>query len=128
MHDPSTASSFRQPPVHHIREVPAPKADDKPAAASAVAWGGGEVPADDPNAQAKAVRDATTGLTKYFVKKATQGVNANQMYNPTGLLFNAAAVARDRYEWKPVSQAAYDHYIRFLTTKNPLFLKHAERA
>lgn len=127
MPNPSTVSNNRNPPIHHMKpELGAPA--DAPTEALAYAWGGKEVPADSKDAVAKAVAETNSTRVRYYVKRATMGVNANQFYAPTNLLFNAATVARDRYEWRPVSEAVFKHYVEYIRTRNPLHLKHAERA
>lgn len=157
MRKPSTSGKQEKPavaphredvrniPVHRIRDEENPPAHRiDPNAADVVqgevvvtgyAWGGKEVPADDPMALAKKSFDPATKITRYWLKRATAGADRGYLFNPQSPAFTAGAerrvhnnTGRNQYEFKPSNKAAFELYLKFMTPPhNPLNLRGAER-
>jgi hypothetical protein len=74
----------------------------------------------------KAVAKKNNG--RFYVRKDSSGM----FYNPDGIFttevdsFNKR-YGKDVYEFRGVTESAYNMYIKFLLTKNPLYLRKAER-
>lgn len=106
-----------------------------PAEATAYAWGGGPVGPDDPTAVAKSTRDPSTGEVRYWLKRATAGPDRGFLFNPQSpahlpnfLAKTVAQLGRGAYEFRKVSKAAFDFYLKFIVLPhNPAHLRNAER-
>jgi hypothetical protein len=70
--------------------------------------------------------------SKRYAKRATRGIEAGCLYNPDSAMGDHARFHSDRgqdqYEFVEVTTEAFDAYLRFLRSKNPVHLRHAERA
>lgn len=86
--------------------------------------GGKEISVDDPLCLAKTTQDQCTKITRHWLKRATNGVNAGKLYNPHWPLFDT----RTNYVFCKASEEAFRAYLRFLETDNTLFLMRAERS
>lgn len=83
---------------------------------------------------AKRSFDAATGISNYWLKRATAGPDAGCLYNPQSPNFQHwaepdvnPATGRGRYEWVRASVGAYECYLRFLMSGNLWELRQAER-
>lgn len=72
--------------------------------------------------------------TTYFIKKANSGADAGRMYShhsenhmPGQNPLKPTADGRSRYEFRKVTQNAFDYYLAYLRSDNPAFLRIAER-
>jgi hypothetical protein len=89
-----------------------------------------EVPHDSPECLAKRCGPPGGRATRHYVKHAVVGREAGLMFNPL-----SPAFAPDRrlggggtlYEFRPVSAAAFDLYLKFLAEGKEFFLRQAER-
>jgi hypothetical protein len=106
---------------------------DGPTAASGFSLEG-EVAADDPGCLAKRVYDPATGNTRYWLKRATRGSESGMLFNPHSPSFDARNqqkvhnyLGRNQYEFRPATQAAFESFLRFLSTGNNRYLIQAER-
>jgi hypothetical protein len=129
--NPSTGSSPAVPanrriPIHHIKPEEAAAAkraeEDPDVTAYSYEGHGAEVPAGSPKAAAKVVRGV--GQPRYSAKHVTTGMCRGHLYNPLSPSYSI----RDQYEWKPVTKAAFDLYLRFLQTHNVVYARQAGRA
>lgn len=95
-------------------------------------WDGLVVPdPEHPNCLCKESRNRARGTRRYFVKFSVAGVNAGRMVDPNDdqdLARRGDWTANGRFEFRPVEQAAYDLYLRFIKTGNPAYRLQAERA
>lgn len=89
---------------------------------------------DFPGSIAKLSVDSENKSEKHFVKFATTGRDAGHMFDPHSPNFDKTKLeafyeqfGRSHYEFRKVSKAAFDAYMRFLESGNPLHLRHAER-
>ena len=101
---------------------------------TAYGLGGKEVDVDSSEALAKKSFDPATGVTRYWLKRATAGPDAGRLYNPQSPTFNADAAKRVRndmgrgqYEFRKATAEAFELYLRFLVTGNPTHIRQAER-
>jgi len=88
------------------------------------ALGGKRVEPDAANCLAKRAKDCATSIERYWLKRATTGNNAGKLYNPNWPIHDSKA----EYAFVKATKEAFDSYVRFLETDNPLFLHQAERA
>ena len=101
---------------------------------TAYMWGGKEVDANSPEAIAKIA--VSPRSTSYFLKQATNGPDRGHLFNPQSPTYNAAFLERavrqlgkGQYEFRRVSQSAYELYMRFMKLPhNPVHYRNAERA
>lgn len=67
--------------------------------------------------------------SKYFIRKDSAGF----LYNPDGIYNQennktfSTKMGKDVYQFRSVTENSYRMYIRFLLTKNTLYLRKAER-
>jgi hypothetical protein len=114
-----------------------------------VAYSGGEVPtaesvslgfdingqfSDDPN-RVVAKRVQSSERVRCYVLTGTTGTDAGRLLNPYGLYFDEndisrfhAQKGRARYEFRRVSEPAFEDYMRFLRTRIESHLRSAERS
>ncbi len=87
------------------------------------AMGGRQVSPDVRECVAKVATDPATKNKSYWLKRATNGMNAGKLYNPNW------PINDDRAEYKFVKapEDAFNLYVKFIETLNPLFLLQAER-
>lgn len=78
--------------------------------------------------------DPATGVYRFWLKRATAGPEQGTLYNPHSPMFEKAStqrvyshLGRGQYEFFKVSQEAFDSYLMFLKTGNPIHLRQAER-
>lgn len=93
----------------------------------------GLVAADDINCAAKFVKDRF-GRVRHFVKWCLEGPDKGHLLNPYSIYYRdgddrreAARRGQRRYEFKPVTESAFNHYLRFLKTRTYVFCQAAER-
>jgi hypothetical protein len=96
---------------------------------------GNVIDAKSDDCVAKKAYDPATTRTRHWVKRATAGADAGNLFNPHSPDFNPDAVnrvhhamGRGQYEFRPVTSECFDLYMRFLTTGNVNSLRYAERA
>lgn len=94
---------------------------------------GGKLTTDEIGAYAMH-REYLSGHKDYFIKFATAGPGEGNLLNPWGLYFTPGdeytfekKMGRYRYIFKPVSQAVFNNYIKFLQTRNERYLVIIER-
>lgn len=70
----------------------------------------------------------------YFIRRGTFGTTIGQFLNPWGIYYNSgdekkfnSAVGKRLYEYNKVSKYVYELYVKFLQTKNDVYLNHAQR-
>jgi hypothetical protein len=96
--------------------------------------GGKEADPAIPMCLAKKSFDPATGISRYWLKRASNGPDAGHLFNPhspnfdrsTALAFHAH-LGRGQYEFRRVNQAAFDAYLAFLQGGNLRDLRQAER-
>lgn len=81
---------------------------------------------------AKKITDPETNRSRYFIKTNNGGPDAGHFYNPRSIYGVASPSSRGRagmssYIWRPVNVDAFDSYLRFLATQNPMHYREAER-
>lgn len=93
-----------------------------------------EVPATDDSAVAKTVTDESTGRTTYYLKVATSGGEAGQLYNQQSPLHNPFGNTRqlgrsglNQYVFKKVAPQAFELYRSFLRSKSLVHFRQAQR-
>lgn len=69
-----------------------------------------------------------------FIKAETFGISGGMFLNPTSMWFDSdrknetiSRTGKERFQFKKVSQEAFDLYIKFLKTGNVAYLRNAER-
>jgi hypothetical protein len=85
---------------------------------------------DSPSCLCKKAR-YLSGLVRYWVKFAAEGPNRGLLVDPDEESDGGRKTrwtARGWYEFRAVSEAVFDFYLRFLQTKNRGYLRQAERA
>lgn len=107
-----------------------PQVGDQPDEVTGRGKGGTAVGPRSPECLARAVKDPSTGKTRYFVRFVNEGQYAGRMMNPfdenystRGGDFSAAGLTG----FRPVTKLAHDQYVRFLSSGNPAHLRQAER-
>lgn len=86
---------------------------------------------DLPRCVAKSVVRGDESL--YWVKVATSGPRRGYPYafefnEPGDLTRFVAQFGKDLFEWASVNRDSFEAYLRYLETRNPLHLRHAERS
>jgi hypothetical protein len=109
-------------PIHHIRPDEPREVDGQPALTFYGARGV-TLAADSKAALAKMSEDPATGRRRFWVKAVKSGVDRGRFYNPQSPTFSA----RNEYEFREVKAEAFDLFVRFLQTGNPLNIRGAER-
>lgn len=93
-------------------------------------------PVDSKNDEclAKSVYDTVSGNFKYWIKRATSGQESGDLFNPQGLFFDTLTQnkfnnrkGQSQYEFCKCNKITFNLYLRFLETKNILYLKQAQR-
>lgn len=81
-----------------------------------------------------AKKEADGTREKFYIKKCTTGHNGGHFANPYGPLSNPKDLvaydtmsARRHYEYTPVNEDIFNLYINFLVSRNPSYLRNAER-
>lgn len=71
---------------------------------------------------------------EFYVKKGKSGPESSHFLNPNGMWFTDGSErgfdkrsGRNVFEFTKVTKAAFDYYLKFLQTKNPAYLRNAER-
>jgi hypothetical protein len=91
------------------------------------------LPIDNPEAPeclCKKAKDPGTGTSRYFVKFVMAGSNAGNMIDPndeTDLKRRGDWTAAGHFGFRPVSQLAFDLYLKFLQTGNQAWRRQASR-
>lgn len=92
----------------------------------------GQYSEDDGKVVAKRVESG--GGVRCYVLSSTTGTDAGRLMNPYGLYFDEndisrfhAQKGRARYEFRRVSEDAFEDYLRFLRTRIESHLRSAER-
>lgn len=82
----------------------------------------------------KRVTKENIEINEYYVKKGTVGADAGHLLNPNGVWFVEGAQTsfdkrsgRKVFEFSKVTKGCFDYYLKFLETKNPAYLRNAER-
>ena len=88
---------------------------------------GKTIPIDSEDCLAKSV--TRLGFTWYWLKKGTQGPIRGSLLNPFVRQETFHHVFKDKelYEWSRVTNSQFDAYVKFLKTKDPAYLRQAER-
>lgn len=70
----------------------------------------------------------------YYVKRCTTGMDAGHLLNPNSIWHKGgetkafdARTGRNYYRYEKVNENCFKLYLRFLETKNPAYLRNAER-
>ncbi len=73
-------------------------------------------------------------IKEYLVKKGTVGADAGHLLNPNSIWFiDGQETSFDKrsgrkvFEFSKVTKSCFDFYLKFLQTKNPAYLRNAER-
>lgn len=95
---------------------------------------GAAVDPADPGCVAKRATDPETGTSRHWAKRATSGPDAGCLYNPQSAFFRRQDYTQPSrhsgnlgFVWRPVTAECFDHFLRFLATKNVTHLRVAER-
>jgi hypothetical protein len=121
MHDQRTDDG-RSVPIHHIRPEE-PRVVDGPLVVTFFGARGVVIDSDSKAALAKESHDPATGRRRYWVKAVKSGPDRGRLYNPQSPTFSP----RNEYEFREVKADAFDLFMRFLRTGNPLNVRGAER-
>ena len=85
----------------------------------------------DPNCDSSLCK---CGEKSFFIKFCTSGCNAGMPYNPNSLIGNKVDPGRKNvrkgqnyFQYKRVSKAAFEYYLKFLQTKGPAWYNRAVR-
>jgi hypothetical protein len=75
-----------------------------------------------------------TGVTRFYIRVGTVGLEKNKFIDPNGLFYNAgdeqkfeSTRGERRYEFRQVNKEAFELYINFLKTGNQVWLRNAQR-
>lgn len=123
-------SRFDEPPIHTIH----PEKERREPKANAYTLECEPCDPDAPEALAKRTVSESNQI-RYWIKRGMVGAETGFLFNPQSPLFDEltvnrfhAALGRGKYEFREVTQEAYELYLRFLRTGNTRDLRHAERA
>jgi len=96
--------------------------------------GAKKVKPDADNCVAKVATDLESGNSRYWLKRATSGLEAGRLFNPHGPGYTAASAKRfwaetgkNQYEFRKATQESFELYMKFLESGNELHLRQAER-
>lgn len=99
-----------------------------------LAWKAKPIDPKDEQCVAKTSHDAATDRSRFWIKFCTAGAEMGRMYNPLSPMFIPASqnryhahLGKSQYEFKEVKKEAFEAYVRFMETENPIHLRHAER-
>lgn len=113
--------SFHRP----IQDRPIEPAADEGQFAKAYGLGGKELPLDHPDVCAK-VHGTVLGTSFYRVRVGRDGL----LFDPFGLV-NGATTGRQRESepdsFKRINQKGFELYLKYLESRNPAWLRNAER-
>lgn len=91
---------------------------------------GSELAAGEPACVAKSSFNPDTKRTRFWVKAATYGRESGSFFNPCEHSLGGrgnSRTSRPEFDWRTVTPAAFDMYIKFLRSGNPAHLRQAER-
>ncbi len=98
------------------------------------AMGGHTIDPALPDSYAKKSTDNLSGVSRYFIKRSTAGLDVGQLANPVGPLHDDGNQRRryddrgkERYEYRPTNEGAFTLYLDFLRTSNQRHLRQAQR-
>lgn len=81
-----------------------------------------------------AKKEDDNGLSRYYVRKCVTGPKGGHFIDPYGALSNVRDFtaydnqsARRVYEYTLVSESVFNQYVKYLSTRNPAYIRNAER-
>ena len=82
----------------------------------------------------KTLTKKSKNIIKRYIKKCTVGMEASHFLNPYSMWYKESESAsfdkrsgRNVYEYCEVDENCFQLYLKFLNTKNVVYLRHAER-
>lgn len=93
-----------------------------------------EVEVDNKTTMTVKKKEAVEPGETYFVKRCTTGMDAGHLFNPNSIWNKGGETkafdtrsGRSVYRYEKVTKTCFDLYLRFLFSKNPAYLRNAER-